>query len=142
VGQGVVRVELIGYWRSALEPRWPDPRDFVDASWDESDREAVAAYLETGGFEPWAQCGYSWCRICGVDNGSCERSDGIYLWPEGLSHYIRQHNLRLPAVVIEHILSAACSPDRDALRQVESAVRASPWDVVVDEDYWVQARLD
>jgi hypothetical protein len=142
VGQGVVRVELIGYWRSALEPGWPDPRDFVDATWDESEREAVATYLRRGGFEPWAQCGVSWCRFCGADNGSSERSDGVYLWPEGLAHYIRRHNVRLPATVIEHLLCALRSPDHDALRRIEADVRGSPRDVVIAKDFWARARLD
>jgi hypothetical protein len=139
VEQGAVHVELIGYWQSTLEPHWPDPRDFVDTSWDESDRARVAQYLQRGGIEIWGQCGMSQCRFCGASNGSGERSDGVYLWPEGLAHYIRVHNVRLPAVVIEHILSSARSRDEDAMRRLEAA---SLPDVVVDEKPWAQARLD
>jgi hypothetical protein len=84
----------------------------------------------------------SWCRFCGAENGSSERSDGVYLWPEGLAHYIRRHNVRLPAAVIEHILCALRSPDHDALRRVEADVRGSPRDVVIAKAFWARARLD
>ncbi len=93
---------LIGYWRSAEAPEWPDPEEFVDNAWDESEREIVASYLETGRV-PWIQLGYSQCRFCGCENGYAELTDGIYLWPEGLSHYVREHFVRLPAQVVDHI---------------------------------------
>jgi hypothetical protein len=137
----VVTVRLIGYWRSDLEPEWPDPRDFVDASWDQSDRHAAARCLDAVGFEPWAQCGFSECRFCGALNGSVERCDGVYIWPEGLAHYIREHDVRLPAEVVGHILSAAHSSDQHALRRLEAAVRESHHELVVDEDFWTHAKL-
>jgi len=41
----------------------PDPRDFVDESWEERERDLVAHYLEQY-FSPWASFGWShW--ICG-----------------------------------------------------------------------------
>jgi hypothetical protein len=80
----------------------PDPRDFVDESWDERERDLVARYLEQG-FSPWAFFGWSNCRICGKANGSAELTDGVYLWPEGLAHYVREHSVRLPDAVLDHI---------------------------------------
>ena len=47
--------------------------------------------------------GYSYCRICGNTLGSYERTDGTYIWPVDLSHYIRYHEIRLPMEFIKHI---------------------------------------
>jgi len=118
------KITLIGYWRSDDEPEWPDPTDFIDLAWDRRERQGVAMYLDNGTV-PWVQAGVSECRICGAPNGSAEFTDGVYLWPEGLSHYVREHVVRLPRSIVEHIHEA------DKLR---------PWDV--DKDWWKVARPD
>jgi hypothetical protein len=123
VGGDAVTVRLIGYWRSEREPWWPHPRAFVDPSWDESEREVVATYLETAGFEPWSFAGHSRCRICGVFNGCGERCDGVYIWPDGLPHYIRAHDVRLPPGIVKHIVAAAHSSDENASRRAVAALR-------------------
>jgi hypothetical protein len=97
-----VRVRLIGYWRGESDDHLPDPRDFVDETWDDRERDLVARYLEEG-FSPWAFAGYSQCRICGKANGCAELTDGVYLWPEGLAHYVREHSVKLPDDVLDHI---------------------------------------
>lgn len=45
--------------------------------------------------------GYSRCRFCGEMNGSAELTDGTYIWPEGLAHYLCDHNMRLPQVLVD-----------------------------------------
>jgi hypothetical protein len=128
-----VRVRLIGYWREELDDRWPDPRDLVDETWDERERGLVAAYLEEG-LRPWACAGYSHCRFCGKTNGCAEVTDGVYLWPEGLAHYVREHSVRLPDDVLEYIkqgrneLASLDEPARRA-RQTFAA-----WEV--DREWW------
>jgi hypothetical protein len=37
--------------------------------------------------------------------GSCDFTDGVWVWPEGLSHYLRIHSVRLPEEFIRHALS-------------------------------------
>ena len=97
-------VWIIGYWRSESEPHWPDPSDFVDEDWDQIERRRVAAYLSSG-VVPRAAAGYSKCRICGQRNGSAEHTDGVYLWPEGLAHYVTDHAVRLPVEFVEHVMA-------------------------------------
>ena len=36
--------------------------------------------------------GRSSCRNCGVPNGSGEFTDGTLVWPEGLAHYVTEHD--------------------------------------------------
>ena len=45
--------------------------------------------------------GYSGCRVCHCHNGSAERTDGKYLWPEGYSHYIKEHDVIVPLEIIK-----------------------------------------
>ncbi len=116
-------LRLIGYWRNEQHPEYPDPHDFVDEGWDEDRRLAVAGYLFRG-VMPWTMMGLSPCRICGQTNGSVEYSDGVYVWPEGLAHYVEDHFVRLPPEVEQHIL--------DQMARYEER---DEWDV----DWWVTA---
>jgi hypothetical protein len=50
----------IGIWRTDQESELPDPRDFIDPTWDELERGAIAEYLEAGffvrGYLDWEKC--------------------------------------------------------------------------------------
>ncbi len=118
-GVGVSTLILIGYWCSETEPHWPDPVAWIDLDWDELEREQVADYLDAG-IVPWASAGLSPCRVCGKRNGSAERTDGVYVWPEGL--YVRDHGVRLPDRVLDHI--------RERWSELEFGA------VVVDDSWW------
>jgi hypothetical protein len=65
----------------------------------------VADYLDRG-FVTRACMGFSPCRMCGRPNGALELSDGVYVWPEGFSHYVRDHDIRPPDVFVDHVLAA------------------------------------
>jgi hypothetical protein len=97
----------IGYWHSIHYPQYPDPGHFVDEQWNAEEKERVIAYLKSGHEMPYAYAGVSWCRFrCGYHQlGSLELTDGKYLWPEGLYHYIEAHNVKLPQAIIDHILN-------------------------------------
>ncbi len=116
---------LIGYWKSDHEPDWPDPRDFVDASWSTYERREVAGYLSNGTVVVEYR-GLSPCRFCGRDNGHREFTDGTYQWPEGLAHYLWVHEVRLPVVVVTHIKSRLAGFEGDGL----------------DREWWRTARID
>ncbi len=92
----------IGYWRGAEARGWPDPALFVDPAWDADERELVARYLRHG-LVARAYLGMSACRLCGRTNGSLELTDGSYLWPDGLAHYLEDHHVRLPARFVDHV---------------------------------------
>ncbi|WP_419702732.1 hypothetical protein [Promicromonospora sp. NFX87] len=51
--------------------------------------------------------GMSSCRFCGELVGHREQTDGTYLWPEGLAHYVAEHDVRLPAEFVRHALGTA-----------------------------------
>lgn len=119
---------LIGYWREVLPEggypemsaqraadferlrqrvlRWPDAVKFVDGSGDEETRRRTTRHLGAGALVNQYR-GISRCRFLREDNGSAEMTDGTYCWPEGLAHYVRQHDVRLPEEFQRHVEAAA-----------------------------------
>lgn len=110
---------LIGYWASEGATNWPSPSQFVDETWDADERDTIADYLDSG-LVTRSYMGYSPCRICGCSNGALEMTDGTYVWPEGLAHYLREHGVRPPAVFVVHVLE-----------MVENL-----FETTYDEDWW------
>ena len=113
------RLTNIGYWDGPLtNPGWPAVEDFVDRNWDTEERELIADYLQTGMVA--RRCmGYSLCRFCGCRNGSLELTDGHFVWPEGLAHYVLEHQVRLPKPFVSHAL--------EMIDNLESAERDELW---------------
>jgi hypothetical protein len=98
------RLRAIGYWVEENRPELPDPAMLVDLAWDIEERQAVANFLNAGRSTS-VGCGCSPCRICGAPNGFEEFTDGVYLWPEGLAHYVLDHGVRLPREIVRHALT-------------------------------------
>ncbi len=107
--------KIIGYWSpperglqsvAEMDPGYPDPRQLI-GGWDRTEQDAVIAYLRgTGVHYGMKWMGYSCCRICGGFNGTADNSDGEWVWPSGLIHYVRDHDVRLPTEFVETALSA------------------------------------
>jgi len=96
---------VIGYWADQGKPDSPyiDPHELIDPDQPRDERFAVVDYL-TRGLVARAYMGRSRCRICGdPKNGNLELTDGTFLWPEGLAHYVRDHDVRLPTAFVEHV---------------------------------------
>lgn len=120
----------LGYWHSLLEPDLPDPARFIDPAWAPAERQQVLTYLQHG--RPLvAWMGYSWCRFrCGIRDphlGAWDLTDGTYLWPEGLSHYVAAHQVRLPEEVVQHILQQERFPIEQANQVAEEARSTFSW---------------
>jgi hypothetical protein len=78
------------------------PRRFVDPSWEKDHRHQIIRYLKEAPMVRRYR-DLSYCRFgCGW-NGSREHSDGVWLWPEGLSHYVEQHDVMLPEAFVIHV---------------------------------------
>jgi hypothetical protein len=99
-------LKRVCFWRSDKEPELPHPADFVDPAWRASEGERVLLYLEEAyGLRHYL--GPSWCRFgCPGpprDIGTADLTDGTYLFPEGLAHYVRLHAVRPPTEFLEHV---------------------------------------
>lgn len=100
----------IGYWAHARAPL-PDPSLHVDLDPAADDLDDVAEYLERG-FVVARFMGPSLCRICGCRNGANDLSDGVFIWPQGLSHYLAVHSVKLPAPIVSAIRDRIAALDR------------------------------
>ncbi len=102
------QLDALGYWFNDLAPSaYPRPQALV-GRWQPARRAAVVRYLRAGPrFESYA--GTSFCRFaCGVPSrqmGHRDRSDGVWVWPEGLAHYVEAHAVRLPERFIRHAVA-------------------------------------
>lgn len=112
----------VGYWQSEeWEPYLPHPRYLVEPGWRKNERSLIVAYLKSGHqYSRWQ--GYSYCRFdCFLKNrkkaiselerralvdealtmGSRDLTDGEWIWPEGLAHYVEKHDVCLPDSFVE-----------------------------------------
>ena len=108
-------LRAVGYWKSDREGcPYPDPRLLVQPGWHADELDRIIAYLRAGReFNAWD--GYSYCQFgCrdkfedpvdpGVeDMGVSDRFDGVWIWPEGLAHYVERHSVRLPEEFVDHM---------------------------------------
>jgi len=88
-------LKRICFWNNGIEYQeyiWP--QELVSKT-TIPDREKLASYLSNG-HVAIAWKGYSSCRICGKTLGSVCKTDGIWIWPDMLEHYILEHNVKLP----------------------------------------------
>ena len=99
-------LEVIGYWRGGSgNDDYPDPHALVDPAVSAESQREVIERLERG-IPVWYCMGYSPCRICSENNGAAELTDGRLVWPEGLAHYVRDHDVVLPEPVVRALLSS------------------------------------
>jgi hypothetical protein len=119
----------IGLWENPGAPDLPEVSGFIDEDQESFDRNEIAARLEAGARTDRAYMGYSTCRICGAQNGSGEKTDGRFIWPEGLAHYVWAHRVRLPDEVAMNI-GYARDADPDELDRAVNATndeRSRTW---------------
>lgn len=121
---------MIGYWQSVYETDYPDPAWFTDANWDPNIRQQVIQHLQQGRRMPYTYMGQAFCRFhCDGPHagrlGSMEFTDGRYVWPEGLAHYLEAHHLRLPAEVVDHML-----------QDTEDLYEPLPHSYEIDYEWW------
>jgi hypothetical protein len=87
----------IGFWGFGRPGEFPRPQALVRPEWRPKEREQIAAYLECGHVFLEYMGGAN-CRFpeCGLSLGSVDLTDGDWVWPEGLEHYVTTHAICLP----------------------------------------------
>lgn len=96
--------KIEGYWWSQHSPEYPKP---IESKVPFPDKDAVVKKLRS--VEERARKvhykGISSCRCCNTCNGSGEYSHKNWKWPEGLMHYIVDHNIEPSAEFKKEILN-------------------------------------
>ncbi|MCC7062421.1 MAG: hypothetical protein IT456_06415 [Planctomycetes bacterium] len=145
------RLEVLGWWFNEEAPTGlPRPHLLVGA-WAADERAAVAAYLRAGKElvrfpEP------SFCRFaCGeTEMGHADLTDGRYVWPEGLVHYIERHDVQLPEQFVTHALAHGAAMPAFAMPKAKFGLYdTAPWlawgrtrGACLDLDGWEIPTLD
>lgn len=94
-----------GYIPSFHHPRnehYPHAQDHV-GEWDPDELKIVVEYLQNP-IDFTQHRRSSLCRFCRVRVGSQDYTDGVYVWPQRLEHYLLEHSVRLPEEFIQHVL--------------------------------------
>ena len=117
----------------------PSPAALVAPGWNQADLPSILAYLRAG--QEWIQFhGWSYCRFeCGIAPsalGDRDLTDGVWVWPEGLSHYVEAHSVRLPDEFIDHMRSQDWRMRSDPITLwVERAADDRPG---MDATFWIE----
>jgi hypothetical protein len=95
----------VGYWGSGVGQglaALSRPEALVRPGWQLQDRERIVAYLAAG-IVCAGWCGLAVCRFaeCVRLLGSCDLTDGMWIWPQGLEHYLIVHEVCLPEAFVE-----------------------------------------
>ena len=126
-------LRLVGYWHDPFDSDdWPDPSEHVDPNWEQADRSRIVSYLQCG-VRVHEDLGFSHCRFEGGppdhEMGNAELTDGIWIWPEGLSVYVERYSVKLPSEFVEHMRAR----DFKLPKGIDSAeLENAP----VDLDFW------
>ncbi|WP_206754386.1 hypothetical protein, partial [Lentimonas sp. CC19] len=151
----VMQKELksIGYWKERYSSeqlhtlkangndveelqRYPEPLLLVGSTWKEEKKKRIILYLNSG--HRWSeQLGYSYCRFeCGIAESSMGNScltDSTWIWPEGLSHYVEEHDITLPDEFIRHMEDRNWKAEVEE-HELESLRKSRP---SVNDDFWL-----
>ncbi len=95
----------VGYWGTGKAPErtgLPRPQTLTRPGWRIQDRVRIVTYLQ-GGVVCGGWAGLAHCRFteCDAALGSCDLTDGDWLWPQKLEHYVMAHEVCLPEAFIE-----------------------------------------
>ena len=124
-------LKVIGYWKAEVVDNYPCPQE-LEANLPAEFRERLVQYLESppGAYTVgWVSFGFSWCRYgCKGGNGSRELSDGLWIWPEGLAHYVKRHNVGLlPEAFLQRVAAQREPSDSITQRQLSDDVEEATW---------------
>jgi hypothetical protein len=97
-----------------VEPRHEDPHpsafEMVDPTWQPTDLPELLNYLDTAA-DLVTSAPMVACPFCAAGLSTAYwRSDGVWLWSNSLSHFVRDHRVWLPNAFVAHIREAGYQP--------------------------------
>ena len=104
----IFMLKLIGYWSDApeFEGDWIHPKYLLQLGVINADQDQLVSYLKSGLIIS-RRLGYSFCRLPGgppnEEMGCADRTDGVWVWPEGLWVYVSNYGIELPREFAEHV---------------------------------------
>lgn len=99
------RIEPVGYWSEKYE-NGVTPM-FLTGEIDPFMKSQIVHYLKSGHrgieFLGRARCRFHCKKSYSSELENTDFTDGSWVWPEGLAHYVEEHNLLLPPEFILHM---------------------------------------
>ena len=103
-----------GFWipEGTANPDFPHASDLIDTKWKPDDLELLLEYLRKAVIALTSSFPKEPCPLCGqpVIAPSTFQSDGLWLWPMDLPHFVADHRVRLPEMFIQHIRISKYQP--------------------------------
>lgn len=145
------RLEILGRWFNEGAPNGLPRPQLLVAPIPAATRTMLVDYLRAGKTlvhypEP------SFCRFAcrGVDMGRTDLTDGAFVWPDGLAHYVERHHVCLPDHFAAHVSASGGVIAPFELPTVRFGLfDAAPWlawgraqDACLDVDGWDIPTLD
>jgi len=97
-----------GRWKeeandTAVE-HFPSIIDVSGAEWDDDEIQKVVSYLRSGTVAI-ASPGIARNVVDGTQLSATTswKSDGVWLWPDTLAHYLQRYRIQLPGKLVDHI---------------------------------------
>lgn len=97
-----------GFWRTSADAKpfnAPLLNEIIDSEWNPTDINRIVNYLRQCPVVIGTSTPPIACAMCDhkIPNPSIQRTDGVWIWPEVLTHYVEMHHVRLPDRMTEHI---------------------------------------
>lgn len=126
----------IGYWPNEDDEGtdvFVMPQALVDPAWASEDRSRLVDYLNSGTLvREWL--GHEPClmdaSVPDHEMGCGEYSDGVWIWPEGLSVYVGRFQVRLPDEFLKHVRANAFVNPRPHPDEVRGRG--------IDYEFWIE----
>jgi hypothetical protein len=103
-----------GLWKTSEADSIDVPlfSEVIDAAWNPPDFENILDYLKRCPVALASGMRSEKCPHCEdhLPEPGTQRSDGVWVWPSSLAHYVEKHRVRLPDRMIMHIRSRNYSP--------------------------------
>jgi hypothetical protein len=136
-------LQLVGYWPGFEYLFLAHPRRLVRPGWRAADRHRIVRYLRGAAtlFDglPGSYCRFGCFSVDGYDGcpqlGGRDLTDGVWVWPEGLAHYVECHAVRLPDEFVATMEANGWDPPPhpelppDTCAALESETGGPVWDI-------------
>ena len=103
-----------GFWKEHGErySQCPSIQAFIDPDWNCGEIPRIIHYIQTAPvLATTSRIAIPWAIGDGDSRSTISyRSDGQWLWFDDLDYYILEHNLKIPAVFVEHITAMGFQP--------------------------------
>ncbi len=128
------KLVVIGYWAEPeSDEDYIDPNHLIEADYPLSLKKKIIKYLNDG-LVVSEELGYSFCRFKDgppdEEMGCTEKTDGFWVWPEGLVVYVDKYNIPLPEEFLDHMKKNSFSIPKEIYNQDFSDIY---WDV----NFWI-----